>query len=178
MKSLIDKAQRGDESARRELAARLRPRLVSMARHYARCWREDHEDLLGEGWFAVFTALAETDIEVGQPEHFLLKRARWRMLDYIKWVRRRRAGRDQGLPPPPEADIAPRVLHAAVMAQATEGLSGTQQVVLDRLLAGETWREVAAALGCSSANIAYHVRQIRQRCEHLVEGAAPAGAIR
>ena len=33
------------------------------------------------------------------------------------------------------------------------------------LLAGFTWREAGDALGCTSANIAYHVRQIRRQYE-------------
>jgi len=33
------------------------------------------------------------------------------------------------------------------------------------LLRGLTWRETGHALGCTSANIAYHVRQIRRHYE-------------
>jgi RNA polymerase sigma factor (sigma-70 family) len=174
MKALISKAQQGDETARGELVARLWPRLVSMARHYARCWREDYEDLLGEGWCAVFSALKETDTDIGQPEYFLLERARWRMLDYVKWARRRRAdAEDEDHDPPGKADVGAVVLDRVLIAQLAENLSATQRAVLGRLLDGHTWREVAAAIGSSSANVAYHVRQIRKRCGDMV--AEPTG---
>lgn len=171
MKQLIGQAQAGDEAARKQLVAALRPRLASMARHYARCCHEDYDDLLGEAWFAVFDALQITNLHIGDPHQFLLKRARWRMLDYIKWSRRRRC---EGLEPvaapiQTTADVAPGVMGKALLDQISAGLTRTQQAVLDGLLQGETWREVAGNLGCSSANVAYHVRQIRQHAERLVE---------
>ncbi len=176
MKTIIRRAQQGDETARGELVSRLWPRLVSMARHYARCWREDYEDLLGEGWCAVFSALGETDVEIGQPEHFLLERARWRMLDYAKWHRRRRSpSRHEDHDPPAQTDVGVVVVERVLIAQLAEMLSDTQRVVLMRLLDGETWREVAAALGSSSANVAYHVRQIRKRAQDMVQEPLAAG---
>ena len=172
MRTLIGLAQSGDTAARQRLAAALQPRLNSMARYYARCCREDYDDLLGEAWFAVFEALEITNTDIGEPEHFLLKRARWRILDYIKWARRRRSdARDDHHLPDRTVDVTPEVMGNALIAQVAEGLSTTQQVVLGCLLKGHTWREVAGQLGCSSANVAYHVRQIRLRCAHLVEGA-------
>jgi len=149
-----------------------------MARHYARCCHEDYDDLLGEAWFAVFDALNITDVTIGEPEHFLLKRARWRILDYIKWARRRRCQQPENEEWVEDAvDSTPAVVGQALIDQISSGLSSTQQVVLGRLLRGETWREVAAHLGCSSANVAYHVRHIRQHCAGLVpEVTVGAGA--
>jgi len=175
VKRLIGQAQAGDATARSQLAAALRPRLASMARHYARCCREDYDDLLGEAWFAVFDALEITNLGIGDPHQFLLKRARWRMLDYIKWARRRRCDDldPASAPVQTAADVAPGVMGKTLLDQISEGLSSTQQAVLDGLLQGETWREVAGSLGCSSANVAYHVRQIRQHAERLV-GSQPS----
>ena len=173
MKTIISRAQQGDETARGELVSRLWPRLVSMARYYARCWREDHEDLLGEGWCAVFNALGETDIDIGQPEQFLLERARCRMLDYVKWAgRRRSSGQDTDHDAPAQADVAAHVVERVLIAELTEALSDTQRAILTGLLNGETWREVAATIGSSSANVAYHVRQIRKRAQTMVEEPA------
>jgi len=173
MKEVIRRAQQGDSEALHELVNALWPRLVSMSRYYARSCHEDDEDLFGEGWCAVLTALAETDIEIGQPEQFLLERARWRMLDYIKWARRRRhAGDADEHEPAAQGDVAARAVHQALIAQVSESLSDTQRVVLTGLLNGETWREVAATIGSSSANVAYHVRQIRKRCRDMVEEPA------
>jgi DNA-directed RNA polymerase specialized sigma24 family protein len=147
-----------------------------MARHYARTCHEDYEDLLGEAWFAVFDALEIADLNIGDPYQFLLKRARWRMLDYIKWARRRRCEDLETAAVPTEvtADVAPGVVGNTLLEQISQGLTTTQQAVLQGLLQGETWREVAGSLGCSSANVAYHVRQIRQRAERLVEWALRA----
>ncbi len=39
-------------------------------------------------------------------------------------------------------------------------LSPTQRAVTLYLMEGRSWRETGRILGCSSANIAYHVRQI------------------
>lgn len=177
MRCLISRAQAGDDAARRELVAALGPRLESLARHYARCCHEDYDDLLGEAWFALFDALPITDVTIGQPEQYLLKRARWRVLDYIKWARRRRCPD----PPPQEdprgcvVDVAPRVVTQELVSQVSEGLSETQQAVFAGLLRGDTWREVAARLGCSSANVAYHVRQIRRRCLEVVDDPVMVG---
>ncbi len=170
MKTLIRLAQTGNTDARQQLVAALRPRLAPMARHYARCCHEDYDDLLGEAWVAVLDALEITDIEIGQPEQFLLKRARWRMLDYIKWAQRRRC---QGPPHEDsigeEGDIAWHVVDQSTINQLFASLSETQQTVLRGLLNGNTWREVADGLGCSSANVAYHVRQIQRHCEGVLE---------
>jgi hypothetical protein len=34
----------------------------------------------------------------------------------------------------------------------------------------ETWREAGAALGCTSANVAYHMRHIRRRYDEWNSG--------
>lgn len=171
MKQLIGQAQNGCTEARRQLAAALEPRLGSMARYYARCCREDSDDLLGEAWSAVFEALPVTQLQIGEPEQYLLKRARWRMLDYIKWARRRRCSE------PPErllegcsGDFSGEVVAEAALDRVAEQLTPVQQDIVRGLLRGQTWREVAQDMGCSSANVAYHVRQIRERCAGLVEG--------
>ncbi len=65
------------------------------------------------------------------------------------------------LPTACAGEVAPRL--AELLAALTE----TQRIVLVRVLRGETWREVAAALGCSGANVAYHVRRIRRAWEQV-----------
>lgn len=173
---LIGLAQRGDTGARSALARSLGPRLTSMARYYARTCDEEYDDLLGEAWSAVFEALAITDVTIGHPEQFLLKRARWRILDYVKWARRRRSnGQDESDEEACSADIAHEVIGTTWVSQLSNDLNDTQRVVLGRLMAGDTWREVARRLGCSSANVAYHVRQIRQRCARHLEEEEAAG---
>jgi len=165
MKTLILQAKNGNRDARQRLVAELQPRLESMARYYGRCCYEEPEDLLGEAWTAVFEALQVTNIEIGRPEQYLLKRARWRMLDYIKWARRRRCDEtEEDMPGCPVGDFSEEVVNTTVIDQISDDLTAVQRSILDGLMEGQTWREVAAGLGCSSANVAYHVRQIRQRC--------------
>jgi len=174
MRATIDRARLGDERARRELATALRPRLEAMARRYA--WRsgEDPGDLVGEAWCAVFDALDEIDMSVGEPDCYLVQRARWRILDYLKWSRLRRTEAPDEHPPPADGtDVAGAVVGLALLAELLAALSDTQRIVLVRVLRGETWREVAQALGCSAANIAYHMRCIRGRWE-AIAGDSPA----
>ncbi len=172
MKRLIRLAQSGDKRAKEELLARLRAKLSGMARYYARCSNEDYDDLLGEAWLAALEALEITDVTIGQPEQYLLKRARWRILDYIKWAKRRRHAEPLECEDIAETeDMAPHVVDTALVDEVDAQLSATQQVVLRELLKGQTWREIAQVVGCSSANIAYHVRQIRRQCHGLLDHA-------
>ena len=178
MKSLILKAQTGCPNAKQELANRLSDRLLSMARYYARCCGEDCDDLLGEAWVAVFEAVDVTDINIGQPDQYLLACARWRILDYVKWSKRRRhAAPEEAEEPVQSGDIPRETLDEIRVEQLVADLSETQQEVTDGLMKGLTWREVAKKLGCSSANIAYHVGRIREQLVDEVEVPveAPAG---
>ncbi len=134
-----------------------------MALHYARVSGENADDLLQESWVGLLDALPNLDLTVGTPEQYLLRCARWRLLDAIKRGRLRRclpldesvtgglnrAADDGGL-----AAIAP--------AEFVRGLKATQRAVVACLLRGLTWREAGDALGCTSANVAYHVRQIQR----------------
>lgn len=170
MRTTIERARLGDEAARRKLAVALWPRLQSMSRHYARLTHEDAEDLLGEAWCAVFDALEEIDMSVGEPVCYLVQRARWRMLDYLKWARRRQHQCIDDHPPVADhADVPEAVAVLAQLADLLASLTDTQRIILVRILRGETWREIAASLGCSAANVAYHMRQVRRRWEEVGE---------
>jgi len=164
-------ARAGNTAATEAVIESLRPRLVSMAKYYARCSQEDPDDLLQEAWLGLLEALKNLDVRIGCPEQYLIQRARWRLLDAIKHARVRRctsldsAGLEQW-----EEDTAcdgavETVLATAYVEQFTQELKSTQQAVLFCLLRGLTWRETGHALGCTSANIAYHVRQIRRHYE-------------
>lgn len=166
MLSCLERARDGDPRAIKDLVDIMRPRITSMASYYARCCGEDPEDLLQEAWIGFLEALPEVRMEIGSPEQYLIQRARWRMLDDIKRLRVRRcAPLDQEIaaeiPAVPGPDGSDRVF----MGQFLGRLKDSQKMVLGCLLGGLTWREVGRAMGCSSANVAYHVRQIRQRYE-------------
>lgn len=151
--------------ATRILVDSLRPRLTKMAFHYGRCCGEDADDLLQEAWVGLLEALPEVDVTIGDPVQYLIRRARWRLLDAIKRARVRRCSPldEENLDDPStEADEA---LAEACASDFARRLRAPQRRVLDCLLAGLTWREAGEALGCSSANVAYYVRQIRRQYE-------------
>jgi RNA polymerase sigma factor (sigma-70 family) len=157
------------------LVEALRPRLCSLARHYARKGNLEYEDLLQEAWCAVFTALPETRLHIGSPEQFLLKRARWAVLDYLKWSLRR-----QMLPLEDdylEAGVpaqTPLVELGVTLERVAADLTPIQQRVMQLLLAGDTCTSAAAQLGCTTANVSYHLGQVRRAVEKAMTAAVPA----
>ena len=86
---LVRQAKAGDHKARRLLAEQLRVRVERMAHYYASRSGEEYEDLLQEAWLTLFQALQDVNFNIGSPSCYLLKRAKWRMLDVIKSNRRR-----------------------------------------------------------------------------------------
>jgi RNA polymerase sigma-70 factor (ECF subfamily) len=138
-----------------------------MAAFYARRCGEDADDLLQEAWVGLLEALPELDIRIGRPEQYLIQRARWRLLDSIKHARVRRCS--------PLDEIANFISSSeatadtACVSEFVGQLKSQHQAVLNCLLDGLTWREAGETLGCSSANIAYHVRQIRRRFQEWTE---------
>lgn len=161
MRHDLTRARDGDPLATKALVEALRPRISKMAAYYGRCSGEDADDLLQEAWVGLLEALPELDLQIGSPEQYLIARARWRLLDTIKRAHVRRCvSLDDETPPPltqPDASIA-----SAAVSEFVGHLSTTQREILLRLLAGLTWREAGESLGCTSANVAYHVRRIRR----------------
>lgn len=168
--NLFERARTGDALATECLVTTLRPRLVKMAAYYARCSGEDPEDLLQEAWVGLLEALPVLDTRIGSPEQYLIQHARWRLLDAIKRARVRQCASLEETtldPAAPAAEETP--LAVAWVAEFARCLKPIQRSILSLLLAGCTWREAGKALGCTSANIAYHVRQIRQRYQEMVQ---------
>ena len=162
MKSAFARARLGEPAAVAAVVEHLRPRLTRMAGYYARCAEESADDLLQEAWVGLLDALRELDVRIGSPEAYLIQRARWRLLDA---VRRGRVRRCLPLDETLEA-VLPAVEwddSGANVGEFARQLKDSQRAVLDCLLSGLTWREAGTQLGCSSANIAYHVRQIQRR---------------
>lgn len=169
MNCSLERAREGDPSAVRLLVDEMRPRIWKMAAYYARRCGEDADDLAQEAWLGLLEALPELDLAIGQPEHYLIARARWKMLDLVKRERVRRCvSLDDTLAEatrPPSPDVA---FAAACVSEFAIGLKPTQRRVLGCLLSGFTWREAGERLGCASANVAYHVRTIRRRYEEWI----------
>lgn len=137
-----------------------------MANYYGRCCGEDADDLLQEAWIGLLEALPNLDMHIGSPEQYLIAHARWRLLDAIKRAKVRRC---TTLEDETVDQVSPSAMESAVadacVSEFADRLKTTQREVLDCLLAGLTWRETGQILGCASANVAYHVRQIRRQYE-------------
>lgn len=166
MNHWIEDAREGDPAAASRLVEALRPRLERMAGYYARQCGEDADDLLQEAWLGLLEAVPSLDLSIGSPEQHLILRAKWRLLDSVKRARIRRCApldnepSDEG-----RRDARDAGLGEAVVAEFTGRLNATQRAILDCLMDGLTWREAGSVLGCTSANIAYHMRRIRAQYE-------------
>lgn len=134
-----------------------------MAGHYARRSGEDPDDLLQEAWAGLLEAVPKVDPAIGSPIHYLIQRARWRVLSFIRAARLRRCARLPDLLIRDDTALAGVALAIDLAGFQASLPSPQQQAVLNCLRSGLTWREVGAALGCTSANVAYHMRQIRRR---------------
>lgn len=166
MNLLIEKAKWGDSEAAEALVAQLRQRLERMAAYYAGACCEDAGDLLQEAWLGVLDGVKDVDMTIGSPRQYLLERAKWRILDYVKYNKRRKHN--------PLEDClleacGPQVEDSALASAFAEDfmtrLTPKQRSVVKQLMKGQTWREAGESLGCSSANVAYYVRQIRREFE-------------
>ncbi|HVK04541.1 MAG TPA: sigma-70 family RNA polymerase sigma factor [Armatimonadaceae bacterium] len=185
MNTLLLSARSGDAKAQDRLREMLRPRLESLAGYYAARTGMDSNDLLQEAWLAVFEALPELDVTVGTPTQYLLKHARWQILDHIRWNKRRShdALDDLVVETPAMSDnnfgtgsARPGTLdvETRMMVENLETrLSPRQKIILKGLLEGNTWRQIGDSLGCTSANVAYHVRGIRQAYAEMIHSGAP-----
>jgi RNA polymerase sigma factor (sigma-70 family) len=168
MRHNFTQARDGDPLATRAVVEALRPRISKMASYYGRCSGEDPDDLLQEAWVGLLEALPELDLGIGSPEQYLIARARWRLLDTIKRARVRRCASlsDETHPRHAEPDASAA---SAAVSEFVRHLNETQREILLRLLAGLTWREAGESMGCTSANVAYHVRRIRRIYEEWAE---------
>lgn len=146
-----------------------------MAAYYGRVSGEDADDLLQEAWLGLLEALPELNLHIGTPEQYLIARARWRLLDAVKRARVRRClPLDMDMDDMMPATSAESAVSSACTTEFVGQLRDSQRDVLNCLMRGLTWRETGEALGCTSANVAYYVRQIRRKYEEWFEDVAPA----
>lgn len=168
MKELIEKAQGGDWHALCDVVEKLKERIERMAEYYAAHCNEDSKDLTQEAWLGALEALKKVDINIGDPQQFLIKRAKWKMLDFTKWSKRRQHESLEEIDPSEHPTIQQQSLAPMILSQFSTKLSHKQQLLVHLLLAGNTWREAAEKLGCTSANVAYHIRQIQRLYAHWI----------
>lgn len=169
MRELIVKAQDGDMEAIDAIVSELKERIERMAKYYAVCCGEDAGDLRQEAWLGVLEALKHVDAQVGDPRHYLVRHAKWRLLDFVKWNKRRQHDTLEGADDIEPFDIEATAIDSTYCEQFISRLNHRQQTLMRCLLSGYTWREAGAELGCTSANVAYYMRQIRQAYMHWSE---------
>jgi RNA polymerase sigma-70 factor (ECF subfamily) len=179
-RTLCKTAAKGDEAAVNKLIVRLTKRIDRLSLHYAARCGEDAGDLRQEAWIGLLEALPNVDVRIGDPEQYLLKYARWRLLDAVRRANRpghcslealTEAAGDEVLNSQTVLnETGKKNCHQAKVAESVVydfvgTLAPTPRAVLRCLMDGQTWREAGSALGCTSANVAYHVRKIRKSYE-------------
>ena len=179
----VQRAKLGDSRAQERLRKSLTPRLESLAGYYASRTGMDANDLLQEAWVAVYEVLPTVDTTIGTPSQYLLKHARWQILDHIRWNKKRSHEALDDLTVETEEVSQNRCATRASLPGADEvetrlmleilekRLNTRQQAILRGLLEGRTWRQIGDSLGCTSANVAYHVRGIRQAYADVTQSA-------
>src|SRR5260370_6809806 len=89
MVSVLELAKDSATCSQTRLIDALTSRIEKMAAYFGRQCGVDADDLRQEAWLAVLEMMPHLDMSVGSPEQHLLKRARWPILDTIRWQRRR-----------------------------------------------------------------------------------------
>jgi len=157
MNELVERAGRGDVKAQKELFQILEPRLDRIIRKYTWIHGVEADDLRQEAYVAVLEGLNRVDTTIGSSSEYLLKFARWRLLDCLKKIRRRKED-----------------AYAHVETNATDNapipdtemlshrLTPRQRRIVNYLIQGYTWREIGDMMGFTAANIAYHLKKIRK----------------
>lgn len=169
----LSRAHSGNAPAVQEIHNSLHPRLARMAAYYARHCPEEADDLLQEAWLGVFEALPRLDVRIGDPEQYLLRYARWRLLDAV----RRSLSHEPSVMLDEQVageDAVHDVLDFLDATRFLSRLTTIQRAIVACLLAGCTWREVGDAVGCTSANVAYHVRRIGEQYHAWCENTPAA----
>ncbi len=143
------------------LVDNIKIRIEKMAAYFGRQAGLDEDDLRQEAWIAVLEMLPRLDTRIGSPDQHLLKRARWRIQDSIRSQRRRQ---HVALDDMDDSTLLYRDSHTGLdlMSELNNVLTPIQRRILRALIEGYTWREAGALMGCTSANVAYHVRKIRE----------------
>lgn len=161
MNATYERARKGEMLAKAHVTSVLQTRIEKMAAYFGKQCGADPDDLRQEAWIAVLEMLPNLDLSVGSPEQHLLKRARWRILDTIRFQRRRQCMPLTEAHPHFESEGYLDIHCTVDMEKLLSRLTIIQRRILRGLMEGYTWREVGDIVGCTSANVAYHVRRIR-----------------
>jgi RNA polymerase sigma factor (sigma-70 family) len=159
----IEQARQGDELARQQISDMLRDRVVRTAGHYASLTGMDREDLQQEMWLGMLIGLQQVDVSIGDPLYYLFLRGKWRLLEAIRRSERERADSlETGVTVPDRIIFEDEVCSRWLTLKLARRLRGPQRAILQGLLQGQLQEELAQSLGCTAANVSYHVRKIRE----------------
>jgi RNA polymerase sigma factor (sigma-70 family) len=160
---LIERARGGDLSAREEVSELLRERVLRTAGHYARLTGMDRDDLQQEMWVGMLLGLQQVDVTIGDPLCYLFLRGKWRLLEAIRRSDRERAeSLEAASPVPDRARFEDEICSRWMAVRLSSRLRETQRTILKGLMQGYLQDEMAETLGCTAANVSYHVRKIRE----------------
>lgn len=160
---VIERARRGDSRAREQISDLLRERVCRTAGHYASLTGMDRDDLQQEMWVGMLMGLQQVDTNIGDPLYYLFLRGKWRLLEAIRRSERERADSlESGSSVPDRVIFEDEVCSRWMAGKLAARLRGPQQKILHGLLQGQLQEELAQSLGCTAANVSYHVRKIRE----------------
>lgn len=163
LSQVIEQARTGNARARQQIHDLLRDRVVRTAGHYASLTGMDREDLQQEMWLGMLIGLQQVDVNIGDPLYYLFLRGKWRLLEAIRRSERERADSlDAEVSVPDRAIFEDEVCNRWMTVQLAARLRGPQRQILQGLLQGHLQEELAQRLGCTAANVSYHVRKIRE----------------
>jgi RNA polymerase sigma factor (sigma-70 family) len=166
---VIERARRGEAAAREEISELLRERVLRTAGHYASVTGMDREDLQQEMWLGMLMGLQQVDVTIGDPLCYLFLRGKWRLLEAIRRSERERAeSLESGASVPDRAHFEDEIHSRWLAARLWADLRGPQRAILQGLMQGYLQEELAQELGCTAANVSYHVRKIREGCRALL----------
>ena len=158
MNELVQRAGNGDARAQKELFLKLSPRIEKIVQKYAWIDGIDQDDLRQEAYVAVMEGLKRVDVRIGSSSEYLLKFARWRLLDCLKKLLRQKREYPQEDPKPVNSQPEP----TAHMELLESRLNKIQKQILSYLIEGYTWREIGSKMGFTAANVSYYLKQIRK----------------
>jgi RNA polymerase sigma factor (sigma-70 family) len=148
------------ESAYQEIVDRLSPAVKNMAARHANGWHEHRDDLETEGWIAIFSILPSIGPQIPDPAGWLLRNARWRMLDYIKRTKEWRHVQIHTMVV--TEDCAEEAIENALAAEVATHLTPLQGAILRARREGLTCRQIAAKVGCNHGYVSRALRRIQQ----------------
>jgi len=160
---VIERAREGDHRAREQIHELLRDRVARTAGHYANLTGMDRDDLQQEMWLGLLIGLQQVNVNIGDPLYYLFLRGKWRLLEAVRRSERERADSlDTGIVVPDRARFEDEVFSRWLALKLSDRLRGPQRLILQGLLQGRRQEELAETLGCTAANVSYHVRKIRE----------------